>query len=226
MPAFNSEWKFLAKFVSDKASQAYETSKEDAKMFFVKVIASDGYFVNVTYDTAEGITTPISGIPIIQSPYNTSPVMPGDTGVLLNCGQDLSSMLEGKSLTTIFKTSYYVFLPLMKKAKFKGNPQSQIITSPTGQTTLTINDQGVVIKVSQNTEINSEGSLKLNSADISITSDNPMQIGELATILNDLCSALSGFMTTPTAPGAPAAADPGFVSQIAQIQSAIGQAFK
>lgn len=248
MPQFNSEWKFLVDFVKKNAFQAYEASNDAAKMFFVEVIVSDGFFASVRYASNEIGSKPITGVPIIQSPYHTSPVMPGDTGLLLNCHQNIGPLIEGRPTKKLLRSSYYVFLPLMKRSKFKGSPLRHEISSPTGQTKITIDDMGVVMKIATKfgtdaaeidfnaksafkidapqIDITASSTLKIGSGDVAITSSSPMQIGELASILNDLCSALSGFKTLPTSPGAPAMPDPSFVADVANVQAAVGQAFK
>jgi len=248
MPQFNSEWKFLSDFVKKNAFQAYEASNDAAKIFFVEVIVSDGFFASVRYASNEIGSKPITGVPIIQSPYHTTPIMPGDTGLLLNCHQNIGPLIEGRPTKKLLRSSYYVFLPLMKRSKFKGSPLKHEISSPTGQTKITIDDMGVVMKittkfgadaaeinfnakssvkiVAPQIDITASSALKIDGGDVAVTSSSPMQIGELASILNDLCSALSGFKTLPTSPGAPAMPDPSFVADIANVQAAVGQAFK
>lgn len=216
MPAFNSQWDLLAKFVKQSANQANITSKNAAKVFFVEVIQTDGYFVDVKL-VGEGASNTIEGIPVVQALYFAIPIQEGNKGLILNCHQNLGPLISGKNVKTLMNNDYYIFIPLPDKTQYRGNKDKFVITSPDGKNTIEIDNNGVV----QNVE-----SFTLNSPEISVESENPMKIGDLFSVLNSLCTELAGFKTAPVSPGSPAAADPGFITNVKKIQQDLAKVLK
>lgn len=105
---------------------------------------------------------------------------------------------------------------------------AESITIETKQTTLSSTDALQV--TSKEITIKGDSKITLESGgDLTIKASSPIELGtsqQLGKALNDLCTALASFMTLPVSPGAPAAPDPGFISKVTQVQTALSQILK
>lgn len=264
---YNDEWVYLNKFVEMKIDQRIP----DTRWFLCEVIESDGYLVKIKYVTNEVDLEPLEGIPVLQSKYDSPVVMPGDWGLLIDIKQNISPLLEGVKNNPILNSSFFVFLPIVKKEdyadeNFKNDGLHRVIRSPDRASYIKLGDDGLVVEVvaattmkaeslsiettadtavkadnlnieattaanikSGEIALNGESAVKLESAAITIKGQDPIDFGtsqSLGATLGEICDALSGFMTTPTSPGAPATADPGFIAKIAAAKAKLAQILK
>lgn len=237
---YNDNWRFLNQLIDMKIGE----KETNLKAYWVKVLTSDGYYASVKFATSETSTLPIPNVPILQSKYHTPIVMPGDEGLLLNLHQNLDPQLSGKTSQEIRNTNYYVFLPLISKANYKGAFNKQRISNSLLNTYIELADDGVTLEsvqkldiTAKETTIASESSLEITSQKVSLESSgnltikasSPIEFGTSQTLgkaLDDLCSALASFKTLPVSQGTPAAADPKFITKITQVQAALAQILK
>ena len=137
---YDNNWMYLNKLITDKILDTLPT-----RCYYAQVLVSDGYFANVKLVTNESNLVPIMGVPILQSKYDHPITKPGDKGLLLNVAQNIGGLVEGKK-TEIQKTDYFVFLPLITKSEYKGDPLHRLISSPTLKTFFKLGDDGIVLE--------------------------------------------------------------------------------
>lgn len=99
--------------------------------FFVEVTESDGQFVSVKLATSgENTYTECKKVPIVQSPYISPVVNPGDKGVMVNIHIDIGNLLEDKEIDgNIQGQDYCIFLPIITKKEFKSKTDTLTISS-------------------------------------------------------------------------------------------------
>lgn len=137
---YDNNWMYLNKLIADKILDTLPT-----RCYYAQVLVSDGYFANVKLVTQESTLVPIMGVPIIQSKYDHPITKPGDKGLLLNVAQNIGGLIEGKK-TDMQKTDYFVFLPLITKSEYKGDPLHRLISSPSLKTFFKLGDDGIVLE--------------------------------------------------------------------------------
>ena len=137
---YDNNWMYLNKLITDKILDTLPT-----RCYYAQVLVSDGYFANVKLVTQESTLVPIMGVPIIQSKYDHPITKPGDKGLLLNVAQNIGGLIEGKK-TDMQKTDYFVFLPLITKSEYKGDPLHRLISSPSLKTFFKLGDDGIVLE--------------------------------------------------------------------------------
>lgn len=137
---YDNNWMYLNKLITDKILDTLPT-----RCYYAQVLVSDGYFANVKLVTQESSLVPIMGVPIIQSKYDHPITKPGDKGLLLNVAQNIGGLIEGKK-TDMQKTDYFVFLPLITKSEYKGDPLHRLISSPSLKTFFKLGDDGIVLE--------------------------------------------------------------------------------
>lgn len=137
---YDNNWMYLNKLITDKILDTLPT-----RCYYAQVLVSDGYFANVKLVTQESTLVPIMGVPILQSKYDHPITKPGDKGLLLNVAQNIGGLIEGKK-TDMQKTDYFVFLPLITKSEYKGDPLHRLISSPSLKTFFKLGDDGIVLE--------------------------------------------------------------------------------
>lgn len=137
---YDNNWMYLNKLITDKILDTLPT-----RCYYAQVLVSDGYFANVKLVTQESTLVPIMGVPILQSKYDHPITKPGDKGLLLNVAQNIGGLIEGKK-TDMQKTDYFVFLPLIAKSEYKGDPLHRLISSPSLKTFFKLGDDGIVLE--------------------------------------------------------------------------------
>ena len=137
---YDYNWMYLNKLITDKILDTLPT-----RCYYAQVLVSDGYFANVKLVTQESTLVPIMGVPILQSKYDHPITKPGDKGLLLNVAQNIGGLIEGKK-TDMQKTDYFVFLPLITKSEYKGDPLHRLISSPSLKTFFKLGDDGIVLE--------------------------------------------------------------------------------
>lgn len=137
---YDNNWMYLNKLIADKILDTLPT-----RCYYAQVLVSDGYFANVKLVTQESTLVPIMGVPILQSKYDHPITKPGDKGLLLNVAQNIGGLIEGKK-TDMQKTDYFVFLPLIAKSEYKGDPLHRLISSPSLKTFFKLGDDGIVLE--------------------------------------------------------------------------------
>lgn len=137
---YDNNWMYLNKLIENKILDTLPT-----RCYYAQVLVSDGYFANVKLVTNESNRIPIMGVPIMQSKYDHPITKPGDKGLLLNVAQNIGGLVEGKK-TEIQKTDYFVFLPLITKSEYKGDPLHRLISSPSLKTFIKLGDDGIVLE--------------------------------------------------------------------------------
>lgn len=137
---YDNNWMYLNKLITHKILDTLPT-----RCYYAQVLVSDGYFANVKLVTQESTLVPIMGVPILQSKYDHPITKPGDKGLLLNVAQNIGGLIEGKK-TDMQKTDYFVFLPLIAKSEYKGDPLHRLISSPSLKTFFKLGDDGIVLE--------------------------------------------------------------------------------
>lgn len=241
MAAYDNNWVYLNKFIDSKIHQM----QQDNRIYLAEVIESDGYVVSVKFASDETEKAPFDGIPVLQSKYDTCITQPGDYGLLLDLKANIGDLLSGVKGTSIVSSRFWVFIPLIAKADYTESYDAlhRVISSPDRASSIKLGDDGLVIEIVAGTSIKAESfnieatditmkgesSIALESAAVAIKGQDPIDFGtsqSLGAVLGEICDALSGFMTVPTSPGAPAAADPGFVAKISTAKSKLAQILK
>lgn len=250
MAAYDNNWVYLNKFIDNKITNL----QNSGRIYLAEVISSDGYAVSVKFVSDEEDKAPFNGIPVLQSKYDTLITQPGDYGLLLDLRANIGDLLSGIKGTNIISSRFWVFIPLIAKTDYvEGTYDNlhRIISSPDRASYIKIGDDGLVVEIvtdvtikadklnietttaanvkSGEIGINGESAVKIESAAITIKGQDPIDFGtsqSLGATLGEICDALSGFMTLPTSPGAPAAADPGFVAKISAAKAKLSQILK
>lgn len=223
---YDNNWMYLNKLITDKILDTLPT-----RCYYAQVLVSDGYFANVKLVTNESNLVPIMGVPILQSKYDHPITKPGDKGLLLNVAQNIGGLVEGKK-TEIQKTDYFVFLPLITKSEYKGDPLHRLISSPTLKTFFKLGDDGIVLEatttisgkaqtlkfegktsitgdtdITGNTSVTGDveisGSLSVEGPQIAIKGSAPLEIGTSKTIGYLIDAIVTELMSFKTIPAAP-----------------------
>lgn len=207
-----SDWFVENAFIENKIKEAIN----NINTLFVKVVETDGYYVNVLPFTVEEGFTQLNNIPILQTQYFSPIVQENDTGVLMNINLDLSQMLNDNSDVEITRQNYYIFFPLCLNTLFKGNPNIFQIKSPDLASGVSITNGSVSIASSQNLSLNGEnvtlsatqtnftlGSANANADSLSLESSgdlsikgggSPIEVGNGSGTLGDVVDSLVDMM--------------------------------
>lgn len=229
---YNDEWYFLNEFIAKKAKEQVG----DLKIYLSKVVSSEGRVVEVKIAGDPSTPETLKNIPVLQGKYDTQITQEGDLGLLINLNQDISSILAGLEPKEVLPTwNFFVFLPIMSEEDYTNasergvDAEHKVLCSPDTKTYLKIGDDGLVLSIEENLEIQKAKSLEVKASKVSIQAEDPIELGTsetLGAVLADLCDALQGFQSLPVAPNSPAVPDPGFIAKITKINTKLKQILK
>ena len=172
---YNDHWVYLNKFIDLKCRD----SIPNLKIYFVEIVETDGYIANVKIVGNSNLKSTIDGVPILQSKYNHPITQMGDKGLLLNLQQNISAYLFNKTQNEKIKnSSFFVFLPLICNDDYNSDNLTNTISSPDLESTIKLNDEGLVIDIKQNVSILS-GNISLETKEnggVVITTDGDGKI--------------------------------------------------
>lgn len=217
-----NDWQSHNKFLDSKIKSYIHSSNT----IFVKVVSTDGFYVNVLpFTEAIGFEV-VENVPILQSKYFSPIVQVDDVGLLLDIKLNLSPFFENNKNMKLSRQTYYIFLPFNLIDEFQSNADSFQIKSADLQTNLSITNGNISLNSTdainlkaENTSINSNSSLNLQSSNISAKSSgvlslkgagDPIEVGndsgtlgkvvdELVKMMDALSSGMKGQQTEPSA---------------------------
>lgn len=181
--------------------------------FFVKVSATEGNFVDCELTTGEDTLTPFTKVPVIQSPYVSPIVKAGDFGLLLNVAISLDGVLADKVENLKLQgQNYFVFLPLVKDADYKGSANVLTISSEDLKSKIELSNEKLNVEVEKDVAIASKEKFELSSQSVKIEASgtDPLAISnsvgglgdvitQIFTCLDALAAGLTGASSNPAA---------------------------
>lgn len=134
--------------------------------YFGEVKSCDGYYVDVEIYN-ETTTKPIKKVPIFQSKWHHPIVQNGDTGVLINVGVNIATMLLGnKKLVGTDHIPFYVFLPLAKRTDLAtAKADKATFTSAEQKTKIEKSDDGIKIETMGEYSLDATKAIELKTKD-------------------------------------------------------------
>lgn len=148
----------------------------EANTMFVKVVATDGFYVNVLPFTLEEGFEVLENIPIMQSKYCSPIIQEGDTGLLFDIRLNMAQLLENNVDIELARQTYYIFLPFVLLEEFQSAPNTYEIKSPDLQTSLAITDGSINASSSASVGITATESLSVTSPSTTITAETETNI--------------------------------------------------
>lgn len=201
-----------------------------ANCFFVEVTESDGQFVSVKLaTTGENSYTECKKVPIIQSPYISPIVNPGDKGVMINIHIDIGNLLEDKAIDgNIQGQDYCIFLPIITKQQLQSKTDALTINSADLKSKIELTNEKLSYSLEKDIEtiakgkydLTTDGAISLTSKDaykleaksfnVEATGPDPLVvknsigglkdvIDQLFTCMDGLASGLTGASSNPAA---------------------------
>lgn len=134
--------------------------------YFGEVKTCDGYYVDVEVYN-ETTTKPIKKVPIFQSKWHHPIVQKGDTGVLINVGVNIATMLLGnKKLVGTDHIPFYVFLPLAKRTDLAtAKADTATFTSAKQKTKIEKSDDGIKVETMGEYSLDATKAIELKTKD-------------------------------------------------------------
>lgn len=157
MENYMENWNYLNRFIEQKIRAMLPS----IKAYFGEITETDGFLCSIKLASSETGVKAFEGIPILQSKYHSPITMKGDFGIIINLQQDISPLLNSMAPTSLEPQNYYAFLPLIKKADYKGENKKQRLSSPDLKTFIEIGDDGYTIETAGKAEITIKETMKL-----------------------------------------------------------------
>lgn len=164
-----SDVAYLTSIIDSKIKRALESISLG---LYGSIKETDGYFATIEVKSSSASNLkPIKKVPILQSKWHNPISSKGDEGVLINLGVDIGSQVMGTPLVTdTTGRTYWVFLPLCKKAERAKDASTMLLTSEKSQTSIEFSDEGYKLEATKPIEFTTKDSFSLETTkDTSIT---------------------------------------------------------
>ena len=192
---------------------AGKKQQKPLQCFFVKVNKAEGNYIDCELTTGEDTLTPITKVPVIQSPYISPIVKVGDFGLLLNVAISLDSVLADKiDNLKLQGQNYFVFLPLIKDADYKSAANVLTLSSEDLKSKIELSNEKLNVEVEKDIIEAAKGSYSLSAKSIKIAASGtePLDIAnsvgglgdvitQIFTCLDGLAAGLTGSTSNPAA---------------------------
>lgn len=177
----------------------------------VTSIDSSGVYVNVeTLLSKTQNDTEYQNIPIMQSPYITTPIQAGDIGIALNCSFLFDLIIDDKEIEFNQKTirdNALFFIPLVSKKNQQNDIANLTLLNQNKDIKQVFSSENITFDLKGKNIVFDNTSI---STDLSIVQNNPIDIsgsgGDLinafdimVNLMDLLASGMSGSATNPTA---------------------------